>query len=173
MRFSIRQIIRGFAAPDYRLSCRGGLWRSILRELRRRTENRHESGAFLLGKIEDNRRRILQAVYYDDLDPNAYETGICVVKGPAFAKLWQICRSTNNSVVADVHVHPGAAFQSWSDKTNPSLPNQGHIAIIVPSLAKPPIRINDLGIFEYTGQFRWKDLGHTHAQRHFYVGLCG
>jgi hypothetical protein len=142
-------------------------------ELHQRTEARHESGAFLLGSIEDNRRRILKAVYYDDLDSRAYESGICVVKGPAFAKLWQICRSTEYSVVADIHVHPNAAFQSWSDKTNPSLPNKGHIAIIVPNYSRPPVHTNDLGIFEYIEGFRWSDLGHSRAHRHFYVGLFG
>lgn len=173
MGFSIRRTIRAFAAPDYRLSCPGYLWKSILRELHRRTEARHESGAFLLGKIEANRRRILRVVYYDDLDARAYESGSCVVKGPAFARLWEICRLTECSVVADVHVHPSAAFQSGSDKTNPSLPNKGHIAIIVPNFAKPPVYINDLGIFEYVGGFRWSDLGHSRAHRHFYVGLFG
>jgi hypothetical protein len=173
MGFSIRRTIRAFAAPDYRLSCNRNLWKSILWELHQRTEARHESGAFLLGVVEDNRRRVLRSVYYDDLDARAYESGICVVKGPAFARLWEICRSTGSSVVADIHVHPGAAFQSWSDKTNPSLPNRGHIAVIVPNFARPPVNINDLGIFEYVERFRWSDLGHARAHRYFYVGLFG
>jgi hypothetical protein len=173
MAFSIRQTIRAFAAPDYRLSCPRFLWKSILRELYRRTETRHESGAFLLGNVENDRRRILRAVYYDDLDIHAYESGVCVVKGPAFARLWEICRLTAHSVVADIHVHPGDAIQSWSDKTNPTLPNVGHIAIIVPNFAKPPIHINDLGIFEYVGKFHWSNLGYKRAHRYFYVGLCG
>jgi hypothetical protein len=173
MGFSIRRTIQAFAAPDYRLSCPRYLWKSILWELRQRTEARHESGAFLLGNKEDNRRRILKAVYYDDLDAHAYESGVCVVKGPAFARLWEICRSTKYSVVADIHVHSNAAFQSWSDKTNPTLPNKGHIAIIVPNFAKSPVYIKDLGIFEYVGRFHWNDLGQARAHRYFYVGLFG
>jgi proteasome lid subunit RPN8/RPN11 len=173
MGFSILRTIRVFAAPEHRVSCGSYLWKSIVAELCRRTEMRHESGAFLLGTIEDGRRRILRPVYYDDLDAKAYSQGICVVRGPAFAQLWKICRKTGYSVVADIHVHPGEAFQSSSDKTNPTLPNRGHISIIVPHFAKSPVRIERLGIFEYLGGYRWKDLGQVKAREHLYIGLCG
>jgi hypothetical protein len=163
--------IRAFAAPKLRISCSSKLWGELTRELSRRTEGRHESGAFLLGKhIGRAPRQVSKIVYYDDLDPHAYDTGACVVRGPAFARLWELCRSTGLSVVADIHVHPGAAHQSWEDKTNPTLPHAGHVAIIVPNYAKPPIRLRDLGIYEYIGKYEWNDLGHARAKKHFYIG---
>jgi len=41
-------------------------------ELHRRTQRRHESGAFLLGHDHDGRSAAVDVVYYDDLDPAAY-----------------------------------------------------------------------------------------------------
>jgi hypothetical protein len=173
MSFSIRKIIQAFAAPNHKISCNVGLWKSIVEELHRRTQMRHESGAFLLGTEEDGKRRIVKAVYYDEVDPNAYDSGICIVKGPGFARLWEKCRRLNLTVVADVHVHPGAAFQSWSDKTNPVLPTKGHIAMIIANYAKPPFSYRNLGIFEYVGNNEWIDIGHRKAARFFYVGVLG
>lgn len=53
------------------------LWQTVLAELHRRTEEQHESGAFLLGRVEDQGREVERIVYYDDLDPGAYQTGRC------------------------------------------------------------------------------------------------
>lgn len=136
MTFSIRKIIRGFVAPRHRLSCPTRVWKEGLEELRRRTEGVHESGAFLLGYKEGSRRRIVQFAYYDDLDPHSLDTGIVIFDGSGYGPLWQFCRETGLSVVADVHVHGGAARQSNADRDNPMIALPGHIAIILPELAK-------------------------------------
>src|ERR1035437_3100095 len=130
MSFSTKAIIRAFVAPDHRLTCPSRMWRQVVAELERRGRRRHESGVFLLGIERGERREVREAVFYDDLDPQAYATGVCVLHGDAFAKLWAICRSKKLTVVADAHTHPIAAFQSPSDKANPMIARAGHIAII-------------------------------------------
>ena len=52
------------------------LWQELLSELHRRTEEHHESGAFLLGHTNEHVRWVEQVVYYDDIDPHAYRTGV-------------------------------------------------------------------------------------------------
>src|SRR5262249_53116572 len=99
MTFSIRKIIREFAAPDHQLSCSTRLWNKGLNELRKRTEGKHESGAFLLGCRDGERRRIVRFVYYDDLDPHSLDTGIVVFDGEGYGPLWRICRETGLTVV--------------------------------------------------------------------------
>ena len=94
----------------------------------------------MLGSDANGRREVPAAIYYDELDPEAYSTGVCVLHGDAFAKLWAECRKRKLTVVADVHTHGGAAYQSGSDKTNPMVARAGHIAIIVPDFAAWPIR---------------------------------
>jgi hypothetical protein len=170
MSFSIKATIRAFVAPDHRLSCPNWLWQHVLLELERRTEKRHESGAFLLGVCDGERREIRDAVYYDDLDQAAYASGVCILHGDAFAKLWAVCRSKSLTVVADAHTHPREAFQSPSDRTNPMVAREGHVAIIIPNFAKQPVRLQKLGIYEYAGQHDWLDRRVTKAPGYFYTG---
>lgn len=143
----------------------------MLQELERRGEHRHEAGAFLLGAKKDGRLNVKDTVFYDELDPATYRTGACVLHGDAFAKLWTLCRQRDLTVVADVHTHGGAAIQSYEDRTNPMVARAGHVAIIVPNMAKPPVRHEDLGVYEYRGHHEWADRSGKRASRFFYVGL--
>ena len=72
----LRTAIRAAVAPSHRLRCRKGIWDEGLAELRRRGDGRRESGAFLLGRVEGDRRVVERFVYYDDVDPRALDTGI-------------------------------------------------------------------------------------------------
>jgi hypothetical protein len=171
MSFSIKATIRAFVARKHRLSCRHRIWREVIAELERRGGRRHESGVFLLGVEQGQRREVREAVFYDDLDPQAYDTGVCVLHGDAFAKLWAICRNKGLTVVADAHTHGEAAFQSSSDKANPMIARAGHIAIIIPEFARWPIRAGRLGIYEYCGEHDWIDRSPAKAPGYFYTGL--
>lgn len=171
MGFSLIATIRAFVAPDHKLRCSSRLWRGIVAELERRGESRHEAGAFLLGLNEGEQKEVHEAVYYDELDPRAYDSGVCVLHGDAFAQLWSLCRDKGLTVVADAHTHPAAAFQSASDRTNPMVAREGHIAIIVPNFARWPIRLGALGVYEYVGDHIWRDRGGLNARRYFYRGF--
>lgn len=173
MSFFIKAIIRALVAPKHRLICSAHMWRQILVELERRGEHCHESGVFLLGVERKGRREVLDRIYYDDLDPDAYSTGVCVLHGSAFAKLWALCRQRNLTVVADAHTHPVEAFQSSSDKANPMVAQVGHIAIIIPNFARHPVQTRDLQIYEYCGQHEWIDRCPARAPGYFYTGIWG
>ncbi len=170
----IQKTIRGLLAPKHRLSCSTKLWNEGLGELRKRTEGYHESGAFLLGKEDDSRRSITQFAYYDDLDPHSLDTGIVVFDGSGYGPLWQLCRETGLTVVADIHVHPEASRQSPTDRANPMIATKGHIALIVPNFAERVFRPSELGIYEYKGSHSWNDFtGEKTAEDFFYVGFWG
>src|SRR3954451_11210878 len=117
---------------------RRNLWLALGAELHRRTEGRHESGAFLLGTRAAAEHEATALVYYDDLDPRAYSTGICVLHADAFGRLWDRCAEMSLVVVADAHVHPRGARQSLSDRDNPMIARPGHLALILPLMARPP-----------------------------------
>lgn len=173
MTFSIRKIIRGLVAPEHRLSCPSALWREGLTELRRRTERRHESGAFLLGRRDGDRRTVTRFAYYDDLDPHSLDSGIVIFDGAGYGPLWQLCRDTGLTVVADVHTHPGSEGQSHSDRDNPMIAKPGHIAIIVPNFAECVFKPAQVGIYEYEGEHRWRNRSGRTADKFFYVGFWG
>ncbi len=171
MIYSIKAAIRAFVAPSHRINFPRSSWRWLINELYRRGKNRHEAGAFLLGCERGERLEVIETVFYDDLDPDAYATGVCVLHGEAFAKLWSICRERQLTVVADVHTHPGAAFQSESDRTNPMVARAGHIAIIVPQFARSVPSAQDLGVYEYCGDHKWNDRTHPRSKNYFYCGF--
>ena len=130
-----------------------------MRELERRGDRRLESGAFLLGQIEqDGRRRASQAIYYDDLEPTALYQGQVCMTPQGFSRLWEICEQTGKQVVADIHTHPGVAIQSFSDQQGPMIVYPGHLALIIPHFAKRPVKLSTVGLFEYCGSKQWKTL---------------
>lgn len=171
MSFSIRTTIRALAARNHRISCPRAKWQAVLCELDRRGEGIHEAGAFLLGEERRGRLEVRSAIFYDELDPRAYATGVCVLHADAFAKLWAVCRDRRLTVVADVHTHPGRAWQSITDRANPMVARSGHLAIIVPNFARQPVSHTELGIYEYCGAHRWTDHGGNAAGEFFYVGF--
>ena len=140
------------------------LWSGCMAELRRRGLGRHESGCFVLGTVDGHRRRAARCVYYDELDRKAYASGVCILHGDAFPKLWEICRAGGLSVVADIHTHGGEAFQSQADRRNPMIARRGHLAVIVPRFAQPPVWRHQLGFSRYEGDHRWTDLSGWQAR---------
>ena len=138
------------------------VWHRGVEELRLRTRrSTRESGAFLLGIEEDSSKRILEFVFYDDIDPNALATGIVQFDGTKFPVLWEHCRKRGYGVVADVHVHPAGYGQSGSDKANPVMPRAGHCAFILPDFAARKTTPGDIGMYEYCGDGRWA----THTEK--------
>jgi len=167
----IKAAIRGFVAPEHRINCPSRKWRWIVGELEQRGRKQHEAGVFLLGYEHRGRREVTDAIFYDELDPSAYSSGVCILQGDAFATLWAICRERKLTVVADVHTHPGAAIQSWSDKSNPMVARAGHVAIIVPNFAAWPFSADQLGIYEYRGNHEWIDRTHPKTRKFYYTGF--
>ena len=156
---------------DPNLTIASSLWRALLCDLHRRTGERHESGAFLLGRSKEQGCEVEEIVYYDDLDPQAYRTGVVVLHAASFGMLWDRCQSSGLSVVADIHAHPRAAFQSRADRRNPMIAMTGHLALIVPNFSRPPVMLESLGFFEYRGSHRWRSLGGPHIRRFLRIGF--
>jgi hypothetical protein len=151
--------------PDPTLRMRRSLWLGLSEELHQRTEGRHESGAFLLGTRSGAEREATAIVHYDDLDAHAYSTGICVLHADAFGRLWDRCAEMSLVIVADAHVHPRGARQSFSDRDNPMIARPGHLALIFPLMARPPVRRWSIGLYEYLGDHQWRSHGGRNVAR--------
>ena len=132
------------------------LWMRLLHELRQRSGNGRESGAFLLGKTGSN--KITRFICYDDLDPKSLDRGIITFDGSYYILLWKLCNKFKLKVLADVHTHPSSwTGQSHTDKTHPMIAQKGHFAIIIPNYAsKRLISLAQIGIYEYLGDHTWK-----------------
>ena len=171
MNFSIAQTMRHLLAPQHELSCSWFVWRKLVNGLRLRGKsNSRESGAFLLGYKTDKRARIVDFVFYDDLDPHCLDSGIVRFDGRYFSDLWAICKSQGLTVVADVHVHPGGEQQSKSDRCNPMISRPGHLALIIPKFAKSRKR-STVGIYRYLGNKDWEIVPQSRRTSFFHVGI--
>lgn len=136
------------------------LWDRLVAELHARTEGEsHESGAFLLGHTTEQGRRVTDVLYFDDLHPEVHAGGVVELPAAAFRTLWAIVRERGVQVVADVHVHPYSAGQSWIDRKNPLIATRGHVAIILPNFARPRIRRWSVGVYVYEGDHQWQAVG--------------
>lgn len=172
MNFSIPRIMSRLCAPQHSLACSWALWRRLLVALRQRGNGAtRESGSFLLGERQYGRARISDFVLYDDLDPHCLDTGIVRFDGRYYDDLWQLCCKRRLAVVADVHVHPGGAYQSGSDRENPMISRAGHVALIIPNFAAPPVRRTRIGIYEYQGGKVWRTIAPGERPRFFHIGL--
>jgi hypothetical protein len=167
MRWLLSRLFGWLRGHRPRISCDASVWTAGVGELERRTlDGRRESGAFLLGRNEVDNRRILEFVFYDDIDPHALDTGIVHFHGNRFPKLWEHCRRRGFGVIADVHVHPGGHWQSESDQEDPVIPQAGHLAFIIPNFARGEIRPGGIGMYEYLGNGAWRD--HTSQGSSFF-----
>lgn len=156
---ALNRLLGWLRGPQPRLRCSRSIWRAGVAELARRTRGqRQESGAYLLGKDwPQGGQRILEFVYYDDIDPHALDTGVVTIRQTALPRLWALCRERGYGVIADVHVHPHGYGQSASDKANPVMPRVGHVAMILPNYADENPEPGRIGIYEFAGAGRWID----------------
>jgi proteasome lid subunit RPN8/RPN11 len=172
MNYCIAATMRRLLLPRHELSCTWWCWQRLLKGLRARGRGVRESGAFLLGTRDAaGRRRIVDFVLYDDIDPHALDTGIVRLDGRHFGKLWELCKARALTVVADVHTHPGGAEQSGSDRTHPIIARAGHLALIIPNFATSPVRRQAVGVYRYGGGGRWHTVPAKHRRKFFHIGF--
>lgn len=155
----LNRLLGTLFGPPPRLRCARNLWAAGVEELARRTlGGRRESGAYLLGvDLPGGGQRIVEFVFYDDIDPHALATGVVVIRQTALPRLWALCRERGYGVVADVHVHPHGYGQSASDQANPVMPRAGHVAMILPHFARGRPEPGGIGIYEFLGAGGWAD----------------
>lgn len=170
MTFFNRETMRRLLAPEPELSCSWQLWRDLLAGLRERGRGMRESGAFLLGARQGRVARLSSFVLYDDLDPHCLDSGIVRFDGRYFGALWDTCRRDGLEVLADVHTHGFGVGQSLVDQANPMIAHEGHIALIVPDLARTYASAAEVGIYRYLGSKRWREIPWQRRREFFHIG---
>jgi proteasome lid subunit RPN8/RPN11 len=137
-------------------------------ELARRGDGSREAGAFLLGKLDGDRRSVTRVMFFDALGASTRGGGISI-NGLAFSKLWDLCERENLRVLGDVHSHPHYwVDQSSIDAANPMVARAGHVGVIVPNFAIGTIRPRDVGVHVYDGQ-SWTSFFRGAAERELFI----
>jgi proteasome lid subunit RPN8/RPN11 len=151
------------------LRLRHGQWTTLVAELGRRGDGRREAGAFLLASPRRN-TRVRRVVFFDDVDPDCLR-GHIEIGAEAFQRLWEICERERLVVVGDVHTHEGCYVgQSHIDADNPMVAQCGHVALIVPNLARGDVLAHEVGVHRYDGESGWTSWFGDDAQAKLRLG---
>ena len=156
---------------QHRIEIDLGHWQEIVQELGRRSlGGSREAGVFLLASKYSDARRVVKAVYFDNLDPECL-VGNIHIRASGFSKLWDICDTEKLRVIADIHTHPGpSVVQSPTDRANPMIAREGHLALIVPYYGTCPVQAREVGVHEYRGDRGWTSWFGAKAEHVLRVG---
>ena len=142
------------SAPLLELS--PALWQATLAHLRQQGAGVRESGGFLLGKVQRDRRVATHFLPYEQLQHDALQADFVHLSAASFGRLWAYCADHDLDVVAAGHPPRYGAGHSRSDSDNPMLAIAGHLALIVPHFAQGPVHLEDVGLYLYQGAHRWQ-----------------
>lgn len=118
-----------------------------------------ESGAFLLGALDGQRRSVSSYLMYDKVAPlSSSQHAYVAFTAEEMARAWEHCYAVGLQVVADVHTHPLGPAQSISDRAHPIVSVAGHVALIVPNFANGAPQPRDLGVHLFGGCGRWESM---------------
>ena len=147
------------------------LWQEMMQELGRRSlGGSRETGVFLLSPAEERARRVVRAAYFDDLDPECL-VGNIHIRASGFSRLWDLCDAERLRVISDIHTHPCALVaQSPTDRANPIIAREGHLALIVPHYGTRPVQAREVGVHEYRGDRGWASWFGSKAERVLRIG---
>lgn len=146
------------------------LWLELTGHLNRASAGSQESGAFLLGSIDDaGGRNAASFVPYDQLDVAALHEQAVRVRTAAFSRLYDICGQRGQRVIADIHAHPRSAWPSGIDKANPMMAVAGHMALIVPNYASLPVRLELMTVNIYLGPGQWFTASGRDVNKHLEI----
>ena len=154
-----------------RVEINRGLWQEMIQELGRRSlGGSREAGVFLLSSAEEGTHRVVKAAYFDDLDPECL-VGNIHIRASGFSKLWDLCDAEMLRVIADIHTHPGTSVaQSCTDRANPMVAREGHLALIVPHYGTRPVQAREVGVHEYRGDCGWASWFGSRAEHILRIG---
>lgn len=152
--------------PPPRLEIPRGLYDSLIVDLARSGRGVKESGAFLLGAFDGQRRCVSSYLMYDKVAPlSSRQHAYVAFTAQEMARAWEHCYAVGLQVVADVHTHPFGPAQSVSDRAHPIVSVAGHVALIVPNFATGDPQPRDLGVHLFGGCGRWDSMFHEQASQ--------
>ena len=161
----IKRLLAFLIYSGPQLVIRADIWEALYADLRTASDGRRESGAFLLGHITDKGREVVAYKLYHELAPDSLYAGSILFDQRHYSGLWDLCSELDLEVVADVHTHPGAEYQSAIDQAHPMISSKGHLALIIPTYAAGKATARTTGIYEYLGRKRWWAVPCHHRRR--------
>ena len=135
------------------------LYGTLIVDLAKSGQGIKEAGAFLLGSINGQTRRVSSYLMYDAVaTERSNQYAYVTFSAAEMAHAWERCYATGLQVIADVHTHPRGPRQSLSDRAHPIVSIPGHVALIVPFFAMRGPEPVDLGVHVFEGAGQWRSM---------------
>lgn len=135
------------------------IYNALITDLANSGHGIKESGAFLLGHIDEHKRQISSYLMYDIVaTESSHKHAYVAFTAEEMAIAWEHCYTTGLQVLADIHTHPMGPSQSITDRAHPIVSVAGHVALIVPYFAMRKPEPIDLGVHVFEGAGRWRSM---------------
>ena len=136
----------------------GRLWTETIDGLRKRSKGR-EAACIWAGSRRSGVQEVKKVFFLDDLVGVKGFARRHNVSRNAINQLFEMLRDKKLSIIADLHTHPGTwVGLSEVDMSHPLEYRIGIIMAVIPYYAAVPIEIENIGVHEYCGNGRWRQL---------------
>ncbi len=145
------------------------IWEKTVHGLRKRSGGRRESGCLWVGKREQT-WLIQDAFFLDDFPGTKRHSQFHRTPRSAISMMFEMLREKEYQIIADIHTHPSFwVGLSEVDKRNPIEYRVGLIAMIFPYFARRDCSFKNIGVHEYLGVHKWRDLSVPEIERRFLI----
>lgn len=139
-------------------------WEQTWTGLLARGSGRRETACVWAGTREDACDVVRHVAFIDDQDEVRGAPYSHVAAPAAVARVLADLRMRGLVIVADLHTHPSNwVGLSDIDQANPIEFRVGLIALVLPNFASGERLISRVGVHEYVGEKRWRQLGKYEA----------
>lgn len=146
-------------------------WESTMKGLLQRSKGVRESACIWAGVRYETEWRVNDIIFLDDLKGTQKGRLFHSTPREASKKAFEILRGKGLQIIADVHTHP----EKWVglspvDMQHPIEYRTGLLAIVIPHYARYPVTLNNLGVHEYLGSTKWRQLPLDEVKKRFIIG---
>jgi len=125
--------------------------------LQQRSQGSQETACVWLGDQDAERETATEVVFLDDLPGTVGRRLHHRTSREAVRILIDRARELGLTIVGDVHTHPGPWVDlSEVDRAHPIEYRIGLLALVFPTFAEGPPRLDGVGVHEYLGSGEWR-----------------
>jgi len=146
------------------------LWKETIYGLRVRGEEKNESACIWAGQRSPVQNEVQEVIFLDDIAGVMGRELFHRVPTFAIDKLFSTLREKGLSIIADIHTHPeNWVGLSWIDMEHPLEYRVGFLMIVLPYYASTEIQLKDIGVHEYQGNGKWRELHVAEIRRRIII----
>lgn len=146
-------------SESYNITLSKALWQETIHGLHVRGMGKKETACIWAGHRRPIQNEVKEVIFLDDIAGVVGRGMHHRVPTSAIDKLFFTLREKGLSIIADLHTHPRDwVGLSWIDMEHPLEYRIGFLMIVLPYYASIDVQLEDIGVHEYQGDGRWREL---------------